>query len=85
MTQKILVIDDETPICASLQERLMMGGDKVWMASDGRKGLRFYHDHLIDLVRTDLLMSELDGLEVLRKLRRLNASLPIMTMSGGGS
>lgn len=62
-----------------------MDGYKISMASDGRKGLRFYHDHPIDLVITDLLMPERDGLEVLRKLRRLNASLPIIMMSGGGS
>ena len=85
MTQEILVIDDETNICTSLQERLTMDGYKVWKASDGRKGLTFYRDHPVDLVITDVLMPELDGLEVLRKLRHLNVFLPIITMSGGGT
>lgn len=85
MTQEILVIDDESDICTSLQERLTMDGYKVWKASDGRKGLRLYHDHPVDLVITDVLMPELDGLEVLRKLRGLNASLQIITMSDGGN
>jgi DNA-binding response OmpR family regulator len=60
MKQQILVVDDEDDICTSLQERLTMEGYKVLTASDGRKGLRVYHDHLVDLVITDVLMPELD-------------------------
>ena len=85
MKQKILVVDDETDICTSLQERLTMEGYKVLTASDGRKGLRVYHDHLVDLVITDVLMPELDGLEVVRTLRRLGRAIPIIAMSGGGN
>jgi DNA-binding NtrC family response regulator len=84
MKQTILVIDDESDICSSLQKRLMMEGYNVLTASDGRKGLRVYHDHPVDLVITDVLMPELDGLEVVRTLRRLSTSLPIIAMSGGG-
>jgi len=85
MKLSILVIDDEADICASLQERLAMDGYQVRAASDGRKGLRLYHDHAIDLVITDVLMPELDGLEVVRTLRGLSASVLIIVMSGGGS
>ena len=85
MKPSILVIDDEADICSSLQERLEMDGYQVRTASDGRKGLRLYHEHAIDLVITDVLMPELDGLEVVRTLRSLSASLPIIVMSGGGS
>jgi len=84
MKQNILVIDDEAAICTSVQERLTMEGYKVWTAPNGRKGLRLYHDHSFDLVITDVLMPELDGLEVVRTLRRLNTALPIIAMSGGG-
>lgn len=86
MEQKILVIDDENDICASLQERLTIEGYKVWTAPDGRKGLQLYQDHPVDLVITDVLMPELDGLEVVRTLRRLlSGALPIIVMSGGGN
>jgi len=81
----ILVVDDQADICSSLQERLILEGYEVRTALDGRKGLWLYHDHAIDLVITDVLMPELDGLEVVRTLRRLSASLPIIVMSGGGS
>jgi DNA-binding response OmpR family regulator len=85
MKQQILVIDDEDDICTFLQERLTIEGYMVLTVSDGRKGLRVYHDHLVDLVITDVLMPELDGLEVVRTLRRLDPTMPIIAMSGGGN
>ena len=80
----IVVIDDEAHIRSSLQERLAMDGYQVWVAPDGRKGMRLYHDHQVDLVITDVLMPEMDGLEVVRALRRFNSTIPIIVMSGGG-
>jgi len=85
MKQTILVVDDEADLCTSLQDRLTIEGYKVLTASDGRKGLQVYHDHLIDLVITDVLMPELDGLEVVRTLRRLASAIPIIAMSGGAN
>lgn len=85
MKQTILVVDDEFDIATSLQERLTMEGYKVLTASDGRKGLRVHHDHPIDLVITDILMPEMDGLEVVRSLRRLGTAIPIIAMSGGSN
>ena len=83
MGLNILVIDDEIDLRASLQEWLAMEGYHVWTAQDGRRGLKLYQDHQVDLVITDVLMPEIDGLEVLRALRRLSSTLPIIVMSGG--
>jgi DNA-binding response OmpR family regulator len=85
MKKKILVIDDAADLCTSLQERLTIEGYQVWTASDGRKGLQLYHNHSFDLVITDVLMPELDGLEVVRTLRRFSTTVPIIVMSGGGN
>lgn len=84
MRSTIVVIDDEVDICFSLKERLTIDGYHVWAALDGRKGLQLYHDHQVDLVITDVLMPENDGLEVVRTLRNLNSTIPIIVMSGGG-
>ena len=83
MNSKILVVDDESHISSALQERLILEGHKVWVASHGRQGLQLYQEHLVDLVITDVLMPEMDGLELLRMLRGLSADLPIIVMSGG--
>lgn len=85
MKEKILVIDDEADLRATFQERLTLEGYQVWTASNGRKGLQVYQDHSFDLVITDVLMPELDGLEVVRTLRRFNPTIPIIVMSGGGN
>ena len=85
MKSKILVMDDAVDICLTLYDRLTMEGYQVWTAPDGRKGLQLYHDHQVDLVITDILMPEVDGLEVVRTLRRISTSLPIMVMSGGAN
>ena len=85
MKQTILVVDDEADICKSLQERLMGERYMVLTASDGRRGLRVFNEQLVDLVITDILMPELDGLEVVRTLRRIGATVPIIAMSGGGN
>jgi len=81
----ILVIDDAVDICVTLHKRLTMEGYQVWTAPDGRKGLQLYKDLQVDLVITDVLMPEIDGLEVVRILHRLSPSLPIVVMSGGAN
>ena len=85
MGLNILVIDDEADLRSSLQERLTIEGYHLWTAPDGRTGLKLYHDHQVDLVITDVLMPEIDVLEVVRTLRRLSLTLPIIVMSGGGT
>lgn len=85
MKKNVLVIDDEVDICSTLQELLTSEGYNVWTAPNGRKGLQQYHDHQVDLVITDVLMPEMDGLEVVRTLRRLSTTLLIIVMSGGGN
>ena len=81
---KILVMDDEEIICAILGERLTMEGYEVRTAYNGRRGLELFYDIPVELVITDLLMPELDGLEVIRTLRGLLAPPLIIAMSGGG-
>ena len=85
MKQNILVIDDEVEICSTLQEILTKEGYNVVTAPNGRKGLQHFQDHHVDLVITDVLMPEMDGLEVVRTLRRLSSTLLIIVMSGGGN
>jgi two-component system response regulator (stage 0 sporulation protein F) len=85
MKLKILLLDDEERLCAILRERLAMEGYDVRTANDGRQGLTLYNNSPTDLVITDLLMPEVDGLEVIRTLRGLLAPPLIIAMSGGWS
>lgn len=80
---KILIIDDDEPIRDSLEAVALAAGHDVRTAPDGRKGLTAYADFHPDLVVTDIIMPEQDGLETITQLRRLTRTMPIIAISGG--
>ncbi|WNM58786.1 response regulator [Candidatus Nitrospira allomarina] len=85
MKATILLLDDDPGLCSALRDRLVMEGYDVRTASDGRLGLRLYHESPVDLVITDVLMPEMDGLEVIRVLAGTPSPPLMIAMSGGES
>ena len=85
MKPRILLLDDEHELRSILRDRLMMEGYDVRAAPDGRLGLKLYYENPVDLVITDVLMPEMDGLEVIRVLCGTPSPPLIIAMSGGGS
>ena len=81
---RILVIDDEEPIRQLLREALEGAGYQVWEASTGIEGVRQVCEQSIDLVITDILMPDMDGLETVRMLHRDFPNVRIIAISGGG-
>lgn len=79
---KILVIDDVIPTLDTVAQMLKRGGHEVITATDGRKGVQLYKESSPDLVVTDLLMPEMDGLETIRELSKIEKNLPIIAISG---
>lgn len=82
---KILLLDDEPEIRSTLRDRLILEGYDVQTAPDGRLGLKLYYERPVDLVITDVLMPEMDGLEVIRVLCGTPSPPLIIAMSGGRS
>jgi CheY-like chemotaxis protein len=80
---RILVIDDELVIRQALAIMLANVGHKVETAENGRAGLELLERESFDLVLTDILMPEMDGVEAMRKLRALPSPPKIVAMSGG--
>ena len=80
---KILVIDDSEDIRVLLHEALQTAGHSVVVAADGEEGLRSYREHRPDLVITDIVMPNKEGLETIMELRREFPSVKIVAMSGG--
>jgi len=58
-------------------------GYQVAVARDGREGLEVLHRQRFDLVVTDLLMPNVDGIEIIREIRKHDASLKVLAISGG--
>jgi len=82
---RILLFEDEPELLSALRDRLIMEGYDVQTAPDGRRGLKLYQENPVDLVITDVLMPEMDGLEVIRVLCGGSSPPLIIAMSGGGS
>lgn len=80
----ILVIDDSPPIRAAIEIMLNGAGHTVCAAPNGRDGTGLLRRRRFDLVVTDLLMPEGDGIEVIREASRVQDGIPVLAMSGGG-
>ena len=80
----ILVIDDEAPMRRFVAVALEKQGHALAEAADGAEALRILSERPIDLVITDLLMPETDGIETIMELRRLYPATKIIAISGGG-
>ena len=80
----ILVIDDEAPLRRFVTLALKKQGHSLSEAADGAEALRILAERPIDLVITDLMMPEIDGIETILELRRLYPATKIIAISGGG-
>ena len=78
----VLVIDDDDAVRAVLVKTLRNAGYRVREARDGKAGMRLVHESSIDLVITDLVMPEQEGLETVRMLRQNHPHLSVVAMSG---
>jgi DNA-binding NtrC family response regulator len=77
-----LVIDDDDDVRSTLQVLIREAGCQSLLAADGNEGLRLLRARPVDLVMTDILMPELDGEEIISEIRRHDAAIPIVAMSG---
>lgn len=81
--KKILIVDDEPQITRALRRSLSAHGYEVRVASDGQSALDLFHDVQPDLVITDLVMPEVDGIAVCHGIRR-ESEVPIIVLSVKG-
>jgi DNA-binding response OmpR family regulator len=81
---RILIIDDEDQPRRMLQQVLIRAGYEVIEARDGNQGLQLFRASPTDLIITDILMPEKEGLETIIDLRREFPAIKIIAISGGG-
>ncbi len=80
----ILVIEDDVDIRRLYRRILEQDGHQVAEASDGDVGLRLYREHRHELIITDIIMPQKEGIETIMELRREFPQVRIIAMSGGG-
>ena len=81
---RILIIDDEPNVRSMLRRMLHQAGHQVSEASNGAEGIKLYEQNQPDLIITDILMPEKEGIETIIALHRADPDLPIIAISGGG-
>ena len=81
---RILIIDDESQIRSMLRLMLERVGYEVMEADDGMEGIRQYRDNPADLIITDLIMPNKDGIGMIIELKKEFPAVKIIAMSGGG-
>src|SRR5262249_16462507 len=84
MPKSILVIDDDVSVRLVLRRMLEQEGYEVICAEDGRQALDLLKQRRPDLVITDIVMPNCEGIETILEMRAAGLTLPIIAMSGGG-
>lgn len=82
---QVAVIEDEAPIRRGVTDALRASGYAVAEAADGLRGLEEAVRPGVDLVLLDLLLPQRDGLEVLRELRKVRPTLPVIILTARGT
>ena len=79
----ILLVDDDAPLVKAQSEFLRRAGHTVSTAANGNEAMALVAHNDFDLVITDLIMPEKEGLETIAELRRIAPKIKIIAMSGG--
>ena len=82
---RVLIIDNDA-ICASVIGGIVeAAGHEPIVADGGAEGLHLYQQSSPDIVVTDILMPDVDGIEIVREIRNHSKDIPIIAVSAGGS
>lgn len=82
--ERVLLIEDDPSIVAGLELNLSLEGYEVLTAADGENGYRLAVDRAPDLILLDIMLPGVNGLEVLRRLRQLDADVPVLILTARG-
>jgi len=80
---RILLVDDEPAILEVLRQALIAEGFEVVTAANGNEAVEQAKLQVFDLVLTDLIMPEMDGIQTMLELRAVHPGIRIIAMSGG--
>ena len=81
---RILLIEDDRQLRRLFQKKMAGKGYEIIEAADGKEGMKRFRDIEPDLIITDIVMPEQEGLETISELRKLAPKVKIIAISGGG-
>ena len=80
----ILLVDDDVIITSAIGANLEEEGYAVTTANSGEEAIELLHKNTFDLVITDLMMSPMDGIDVLKETKRIDPDMMVMVLTGFG-
>ncbi|MBR1441982.1 MAG: response regulator transcription factor [Firmicutes bacterium] len=84
MAEKILIVEDEAKLARFVELELKHEGYEVMTANNGRSGLELYESEKPDIILLDLMLPELNGIEVCRRIRKEDELVPIIMLTAKG-
>ncbi len=81
----ILLVDDEEEYVATLSERIQMRGFNSRVAPDGEQALRMIRENTYDVMVLDLRMPGIDGMAVLKAVKKMHPEVQVVMITGHGS
>ena len=82
---KVLLVEDESKVANFISRGLQEEGYTVDMAPDGKKGLQYINETVYDIVLLDLMIPEIDGLELLKRMRANGIETPVLIITAKSS
>ena len=80
---KILIVDDNESFLDLLEEFLLINGYDVIASASSEEALKIFIEFVPDIVITDIVMPDVDGIELFISLRKINPKIKVIAMSGG--
>jgi len=80
----ILLVEDDPIVRETVRQVLASEGHDVICANDGRRGVDLFRKTRVDLVVTDIIMPEKEGIQTIQEIRAMRPRARIIAMSGGG-
>ncbi|MCD6379106.1 sigma-54-dependent Fis family transcriptional regulator [bacterium] len=85
MSKRVLIVDDEESIRSVLVRLLAFEKFSTLTATDGKSAIEAVSNDMIDIVLLDVKMPGMDGIEVLKRIKRMDPALPVVIVSGHGT
>lgn len=79
---RVLIVDDDDDLRSVLCDALRKRGYEATDSASAASGLRILQHHSFDLILSDVVMPDMDGIEFLRKVKKENPDQPVVLMSG---
>ena len=82
---RILIVEDDVPVATLLAESVRLQGHEALVARSGREALSFLDQRSADAIFLDIVMPDVSGIEVLRRVRQTQPALPVIVITGDAS